>query len=158
MLNPGNGLATPCEQPWGNMSNKLPQKRQESKPPGKKSTQAVDLTTVHNHFSGPIPPPDMLAQYERVVPGAAQIILQRAEYESTHRCNMEIAILHEQSAADIRKSIEVKRGQFLGISAVISVVLLAAYALRLGMENAAIGLGVADIAGLVYAFVKGRNK
>lgn len=36
-------------------------------------------------FTGPIPPPAILEQYDRLVPGAAERILQMAEAESRHR-------------------------------------------------------------------------
>lgn len=36
-------------------------------------------------FSGPIPPPAILHQYDAVIPGAAERILKMAEEQSKHR-------------------------------------------------------------------------
>ena len=40
-------------------------------------------------FSGPIPPPQMLHQYDKVLPGAAERIVSMAEKQSNHRQSME---------------------------------------------------------------------
>ena len=43
----------------------------------------------HTSFQGPIPHPEILAEYEEILPGAADRILQMAEKESAHRHNLE---------------------------------------------------------------------
>ena len=45
-------------------------------------------------FSGPIPPPDALAHYERVVPGAARMIIEMADRQAKHRQNLEGRVIH----------------------------------------------------------------
>ncbi len=51
------------------------------------------------YFSGPLPPPEVLAQYNEIVPGAAERILKMAEEQSAHRRRLEdktiSAQLHE---------------------------------------------------------------
>ena len=47
-------------------------------------TDVAEATSVHierRRFSGPVPPPEILAQYDQVLPGAADRILQMAERE-----------------------------------------------------------------------------
>jgi uncharacterized membrane protein len=141
------------------MSNKLPRKRPGNTPQQQKEerSSSLGLAAIQNHFSGPIPPPEMLARYDEILPGAAKTILQRAETESTHRCEMEKNILSEQVAADKRTASEVRLGQILGFVSVIAIVSLSAYATHLGKDALAIGLGVSTIAGLVTAFIKGRK-
>jgi uncharacterized membrane protein len=141
------------------MSNKLPRKRLGNTPQQQKEEQAsgLGLAAIQNHFSGPIPPPEMLARYDEILPGAASTILQRAETESAHRCEMERSILAEQVAADKRTASEVRLGQVLGFISVIAIVSLATYATYLGKDAVAIGIGVSTIAGIVTAFVKGRK-
>lgn len=39
-------------------------------------------------FSGPLPPPQILGQYDQVLPGAAERILQMAEKQQNHRIDM----------------------------------------------------------------------
>ena len=36
-------------------------------------------------FTGPLPPPDILAQYESILPGSAERLLARIEQEQNHR-------------------------------------------------------------------------
>ncbi|MFB3919234.1 MAG: DUF2335 domain-containing protein [Candidatus Velamenicoccus archaeovorus] len=48
-------------------------------------------------FSGPIPPPQILSQYEQILPGAAGRILGMAEKQSNHRQNMEKRIIYSET-------------------------------------------------------------
>ncbi len=55
---------------------------------GQQTTTAV--------YQGPIPPPEFLKQYDTIVPGAANRILQLAESQSSHRQQIEkVAVEHE---------------------------------------------------------------
>ena len=142
------------------MSNKPSKKKQPDKAVAvqtQKQVVAKSLMTLHHH-SGPLPSPEVFQKYDLILPGAAERIMRMAEDDAAHRCSMEVSILHEQSGSDVRRADETKRGQIFGLVAVCSIVLLTAYALWLGMEKAAIGLGLSTIAGLVTAFVKGREK
>jgi len=50
---------------------------------------------VHTaRFSGPIPPPALLREYEAVLPGLAGRIVGTAEEEAKHRRRMERSLLH----------------------------------------------------------------
>lgn len=40
-------------------------------------------------FSGPIPPPEVLRNYDQILPGAAERIMAMAEKQSTHRHKLE---------------------------------------------------------------------
>jgi uncharacterized membrane protein len=42
---------------------------------------------------GPIPPPDMVADYEEILPGAARYFFGGFERQATHRQSMEMAVL-----------------------------------------------------------------
>ena len=43
------------------------------------------ISTSVETFQGPIPPPNVLEAYERLVPGAAERILKMAENQAAHR-------------------------------------------------------------------------
>lgn len=43
----------------------------------------------HQSFSGPLPRPEDFAEYDRVLPGAADRILKMAENQATHRQGLE---------------------------------------------------------------------
>lgn len=47
------------------------------------------LIAISQKFSGPLPPPEMLAQYEDVVPGAAERIIVITEEQHRHRMSVE---------------------------------------------------------------------
>lgn len=60
------------------------------------SPEAVDqriveavLSTVQFEFSGPLPPPDVLAHYNDALPGGADRVLRFAERQSGHRQRLE---------------------------------------------------------------------
>jgi uncharacterized membrane protein len=44
---------------------------------------------VTQQFSGPIPPPEMLERFERVVPGSATMIVDQAREQTGHRMGLE---------------------------------------------------------------------
>lgn len=46
-----------------------------------------------SHFSGPLPPPDTLVDYESVLPGSADRIFRRFELQSDHRMLMEAQVI-----------------------------------------------------------------
>lgn len=46
------------------------------------------------YFTGPIPPPAILAEYNAIIPDAADRILKMAEKQSAHRIKMEGTVVH----------------------------------------------------------------
>ena len=58
---------------------------------------------ISAQFSGPIPPPGLLRQYNEIIPDAAERILAMAEEEANHQKYMEKTALH-------LKAEEIKRG------------------------------------------------
>lgn len=53
----------------------------------------TDLVVIGSAFSGPLPPPDVLADYEAVVPGAAERILSMSEQQLQHSMDMDRGML-----------------------------------------------------------------
>lgn len=51
--------------------------------------QVLLAQAIHSEFSGPLPPPEILAQYEKIFPGASERIFQMAENQASHRRSME---------------------------------------------------------------------
>ncbi len=58
------------------------------------------LTISASQYAGPIPPPQMLAGYEEIVPGAADRILKMAESQASHRQALE----HHVITSDARRA------------------------------------------------------
>jgi uncharacterized membrane protein len=49
------------------------------------SVEQLTITQQASSFSGPLPPPESLAEYERISPGFADRIVAMAEKEQVHR-------------------------------------------------------------------------
>src|SRR5436190_2107186 len=58
-------------------------------------------------YQAPLPPPGMLEEYERVLPGAADRIFNRMERQSEHRQELEKTKIEADVASE-------KRGQIFG--------------------------------------------
>jgi uncharacterized membrane protein len=58
-------------------------------------------------WSGPLPSPDALEKYEKIIPGSAARLLQLVEKEQSHRHEMDRDTLTTKAA-------DVRRGQYLG--------------------------------------------
>jgi uncharacterized membrane protein len=111
--------------------------------------------------SGPLPPPDMLEEYERILPGAAKRIFERADEEADHRREMDRRALEtawEDQQAERR---ERRLGQILGF--MICLALIAAGVLIAGFTRSTAGtivgglVGVGGLASVIVAFISGRD-
>jgi uncharacterized membrane protein len=109
-------------------------------------------------FSGPQPPPELIAEYERVAPGWGIRILEMGEREQLHRhqCDNEILAQNNRELDQSQSWIEyLGRGQILGFVAFIVIALIGAYALRLGSVTVACICFGTFAVGVITAFVKG---
>ena len=93
--------------------------------------QQVQLNQFLARYSGPIPPPVVLKEYEEINPGLAEKIFLMAENEILHRQKLENEMLKADIAISNKileiNSKEVKRGQYLGF--LIGTVAIAAGAI-----------------------------
>lgn len=99
-------------------------------------------------FSGPIPKPSMLKEYENVVPGCAERIIRMAEKQAKHRQNLEKTVIE----GDSKRADRGLRAGFIVALAGLGV------ALTLGLNGqvqAAIIIGAVDLGALVGIFVYG---
>lgn len=102
-------------------------------------------------YSGPIPPPEILQGYEKVLPGAAERILSMAEKQAKHRQEME--------------SIKVKSGTrdsligeiFALIIGLTTIVSGAVVAIK-GQPWPGAVIGTTGLAGLVSVFIYGTRQ
>ncbi len=68
-------------------ANSITQHPQQS---GVAAQSSNNVAIFHaQQFSGPMPPPEMLRQYEEVLPGLANRIVTLAENQSSHRIRLE---------------------------------------------------------------------
>lgn len=101
-------------------------------------------------FSGPLPHPQALEDYNRIVPGAGQRILAMAEKEAMHRRNLESLV----TSSDIRNShAGLICGLLVGLGGLIAATLIAIY----GNPQAGVGMGFLTLGSLVGVFVYGSR-
>ena len=60
--------------------------------PGKSAPNQI-LSATAQTFSGPLPPPEILAKYNSVVPNAAERIITMAETQAAHRQRIESKVI-----------------------------------------------------------------
>ena len=101
-------------------------------------------------FSGPLPPPSVLKQYDDIVPGAAERIIKMAEEQFVHRTTIEKEVI----ISDIKRS---KLGQRFGFIIAIVGLLVALFVTLKGYEVAGSIIGGATIVSLVSVFVYGTK-
>lgn len=132
-----------------------PIKKQAEQSPAKREDREVAVSIKRQfiqHHSGPLPPPEMLEKYERLLPGAAERLFQMAEKEQAHQ---------HKTIAEVTKSVgqSQKRGQVLGfilaMSALISSVVLYIYSGSLAISGLLLGAGVMAVA---IALISGRSE
>ncbi len=122
----------------------LPVSRQPQKVPGQ-VIQHRESLSIH---SGPLPPPDILQQYEGILPGAAERIFKMAEKQSDHRQSLEkLAIIGDSKRAD--------RGLTSGLIISLTALIIAGILIYTGHDWAGVALGSIDLVSLVSVFIYG---
>ena len=72
--------------------------QQKNNPPSQSDSQRIELSrTSVEYTTGPIPSPDAFQQYDEILPGAADRILEMAEKQSDHRMEWEQRALKWQN-------------------------------------------------------------
>lgn len=110
----------------------------------------VQQSTYAESFQGPIPPPGLLAQYNDVLPGAAERLIAMAEAQARHRMELERLAL----VSEIRRSYW---GLGAGFVVAMTLGIGSVFVVLDGHEVAGTILGTADLAGLVGVFVYGTQ-
>lgn len=110
----------------------------------------TEINLTATTFSGPLPPPQMLADYDKISPGLANRMMAQVELQSEHRREIEKTVVQ----GNVRSS---KRGTVAGVIVALGAMALAAYALQTNHPTAAVAIVSIDLASLVGVFVLGRN-
>ncbi|MDQ2694694.1 MAG: DUF2335 domain-containing protein [Pseudomonadota bacterium] len=100
--------------------------------------------------SGPLPSPEAVEGYERILPGAAERLFAMAEKQAEHRRALESQSLAEEFKLQNRLLDLKARGQWFAVAAVLAGAALAAFALYSGHPAAAatiFGVGLAPVVG-----------
>lgn len=127
----------------------------------------VETQTHQQVYEGPIPHPDILAGFERLVPGSAQELMAMAKLESEHRRKLEadtnaaniaaqkqqLATNHYQTTAVFRSDLV---GQVCGVLVAAGCIGGAVFLALNDREIAAVALAAIPTAAVVQAFFSKR--
>ena len=100
-------------------------------------------------FTGPLPPPQILAQYEQITPGFANRVMTFAEEQQRHRIELESQVIPET----INTS---KRGQVFAFIIALVALGVMAYCASKGMEIAVVATALVLGGGIITTFVTGK--
>lgn len=139
------------------MSEELSEKKQEvSKDPelelsDSEQVKRVIAEVIQSEFSGPIPPPSIIAGYEEVVPGAADRIIKMAEIQAAHRQSMEKIEVKTEARDSL---LGILFAFILGIGSIIACIVVVLTVRENAGAIAGSLLGVTGIGSIVTAFLK----
>lgn len=111
-------------------------------PPQEKRELRVLLMQRSISHHGPIPPPELIEGYERIVPGLGEKIVGWADSQHNHRLELEKTAT---TGAERRMDVAQKQAFYLAACGIIAATGLGGYMLYLGSNNWAIALVVITI-------------
>lgn len=126
----------------------LPQTQEPREP--MLQVQSERSITTRVDFQGPLPPPDILVQYNEASPGAADRIIALAEKQSEHRMHLEKTVVE----GDSRRA---SWGMGAGFTLSVLMIAAAGYMAYAGAPWAGVSLGGLNIATLAGVFVYGTR-
>jgi len=99
----------------------------------------------------PLPPPEIIQQYEHILPGSAERLLRLVEQEAEHRRSLE--------AQQLRSEIIEKRvGQWMAFFVALFTIGAGAYTALNGAQILGALIGSGGVIGLVTVFIYGRKR
>ena len=116
--------------------------------------QAQITQTFHQ---GPIPAPEVMRQYDAILPGAAERIMRMAEIEGEHRRALERSTVDQQEKALKYTARDVLLGQIFALVICLAFIGLAIFLVLRGHPIGSL-LSLPGIGGIVYTFIIGRSR
>jgi uncharacterized membrane protein len=101
-------------------------------------------------YTGPLPPPEMLADYSNVIENGAERIFRQFEAQGDHRRELEMIVIRSENA---RAWAGIVIGSIVALGFVAGGVIIAIY----GSPAWATAWSAAGIAGIVGAFIYGTR-
>ena len=130
--------------------NQPAERRVDSVAESNQSVEKITAVARRTTWSGPLPPPAVLEQYDALVPGAAERIFRRWEKQSDHRMEMEKAT----GESDSRRS-----DKGLLFAFILSLIIISSGTYIAVYVQPWVGASIigGNIAGLAGIFVYGTN-
>jgi len=104
------------------------------------------LVGVHQRFSGPLPPPAVLKQYDDVAPGSAERIIKKFESQTEHRIKLESIVVWTGSIKELG-------GLVCGFIIAMTAIIGGIYTALQGLPFLGGSLSFSGLAALVGAFL-----
>ncbi|EBB7895874.1 DUF2335 domain-containing protein [Salmonella enterica] len=98
----------------------------------------------------PLPPPEVLREYERLAPGSVEILINMAAQEQKHRHRLDLVPVE-------LKAKEKRRGQWMGFILALSVLVLAVWMVLEGYAGMATTLVSSVFVAIAAVFVIERH-
>lgn len=121
---------------------------QNNQPSQRDSDSAI---AVREQWSGPLPSPRDLAEFDRVIPGAAERILAQFEKQAAHRMSIEWRVVRS-------KTWQSNMGSVFGFGIGTLGLWVAKEVAMSGQGAASAIIAAVDLVGLVSVFVIGRRQ
>lgn len=156
------GRGTSPKEKTGTELTSIPEVvRPVDKTAGKSVEERLVVEMTAKSWSGPVPPPEVVARYEEIQPGLADRMFRMAEKQSEHRQEMEKISVNAQAADIAAERQERRRGQYFGFGIAIAFIIAGTIAIVYGTTSAQIMGGIfggGGAIGMVSLFVIGREK
>ena len=136
------------------LSNKKPKQPLEKK---EQPASQTNILQASARYSGPIPPPVVMEQYNNIISGSADRILIMAEKQEEHIHHLEKRAFEIESERDEHDYKERRLGQICGLIIGLFTIGCATYAGLNGAEITGSVIGGSGVVGLVSAFIYGRR-
>ena len=104
---------------------------------------------ISKSYSGPLPPASELAEYNNVLPGAADRIISMAESYARHHQSLETEAMRLEGR-------EQRWARYIAAGVVLAVLATCIVSLFLDKEDFAISLGSSTIVALAAVFIVGK--
>ena len=130
------------------MAKKKTRQLQQAQALEQTQQRIIRQQVVSSSFAGPLPPPDILVQYNDAVPDAAERIIAMAERQAAHRMGLEDRV----TKADIWRS---NAGLVAGLVVALAAMGGAVFLVFAGHPEAGVIIGGIDLVGLVGVFLYG---
>ena len=117
-----------------------------------RSTGQMRLKTefLARHHSGPLPDPETLAEYERVLPGAAERIFSRFEKQSDHRMTMEGKVITSNTSSQ-------RIGTIGSVAFAVLALLSSVYLVHEGKSLSGLTMFIGTVGSVGGTFVYGKH-
>lgn len=119
------------------------------------AVRKVVVQAIKEEFSGPIPHPDIIEKYERIIPGSADRIITMAEKQAAHRQAMEKKMIESESRDGL---LGIIFAFLLGIGCLIACVVVVCLVPKNAGAISSAFLGVTGIGSITTGFIQSARR